>query len=308
MNKKRRNSLAVIIWSLLLTVSLCVSVSAKIPSPSEDFYVYDEADVIPKDVTEHIVNQNELLYYSTGAQIVIAAVNTTGDEQIRNFACNMFNEWQIGDDEKNNGVLVLLAIEDDDYWVTQGSGIESTLSSGDIKVMIDDCLEPYFAIKDYANGVKTFFDRLISTFEDIYDVDLSEIVITDDNGSPSQGSESSGILSAFLTVLLIVVVLAVFFIIIRLRPLRSRRPIIMIPPMGGRPPFGSSGPHHHPSGHGGFRTPGPSGSRPGGSRPGGSRPSSPRPSAPRPSAPRSSAPRSHSGGGGTSRGGGAGRR
>lgn len=304
MNTKKRKSLAVIIWSLLITVSLCVSVSAKIPSPTEDYYVYDEADVIPKDLTKHIVSQNDLLNYSTGAQIVIAAVNTTGDEQIRNFAGDMFSEWKIGDTEKKNGVLVLLAIEDDDYWVTQGTGIESSLSSGDIKVMLDDCLEPYFAAKDYAKGVEALFDRLISTFESIYDVDLSETVIPDtQDSSPSKTSSGSGAFSAFLIVVLVIAVLAVFFIIIRMRPLRSRRPMIMIPPRSGRPPLRGG---HRPPARGGYRAPRPTGPRPS-ARPT-SRPSASRPSAPRPTSSRPSAPRPRSGGGGSTRGGGAGRR
>lgn len=305
MNTKKRKSLAVIIWSLLITVSLCVSVSAKIPSPSEDFYVYDEADVIPKDLTKHIVSQNDLLNYSTGAQIVIATVNTTGDEQIRNFAGDMFSEWKIGNPEKKNGVLVLLAIEDDDYWVTQGSGIESSLSSGDIKVMLDDCLEPYFAVKDYAKGVEALFDRLISTFESIYDVDLSETVIPDTQASTVKNSSGSGVFSAFLTVVLVIVIPAVFFIIIRMRPLRSRRPMVMIPPRGGRPPLRGG---HRPPTRGGYRAPRPTVPRPSArpsARPN-ARPSAPRPSA-RPNA-RPSAPGPRSGGGGSTRGGGAGRR
>lgn len=326
-----RRLFAVLMSIVMLTAVFGITVSAAIPDKSESFYVYDESDVISSSTENHIVDQNDKLCYSTGAQIVIAAVKTTGETAIRDYAKEMFTAWGIGDGEKSNGVLVLLAIDDDDYWVTQGSGIEDKLTSGDIKVMIDNLLEPSFAAKNYDKGVLSLFNKLITTFEGIYDVTLSEVVLPEGGIDPDgnvQAKAGGGIGSAILTgfVIVVVVVLFIFVVMTVVRGMSGGirgyyRPSVHIPPGGRRHP-----PRRQPPrpGMGGHR-PGEMGHRPGGPRPGGMS-GGPRPGG-RPSgmgsrpggmggrpsgggAGRSmgGGARPRSGGGGGTRGGGAGRR
>ena len=310
--KKRHSIIATVSAAMLISI-LCISVTAAdIPEPSDKFYVYDEAGVISDETEDHIVSQNDKLYSSTGAQIVIAAVKTTGEEAIRTYAGEMYTKWGIGDADKNNGVLVLLAIDDSDYWVTQGKGIEDKLTSGDIKILLDKYLEPSFALQDYDGGAKALFDKLISTFENIYGQNLDEVTVPPEGVNPNKLNASAGsnLASSVLTGFIIVVVVAVFIVIIAavLRPRYRRgprRPTVIIPPRNVRPPYRrpSPGPRPRP----GQRSPrsgmGPSGM--GGFGPG-SRPA-PRPSS-RPSGMSRPGGTPRSGGGGSTRGGGAGRR
>ena len=157
-----------LVLSVFLLPAHCVTASAKIPSPTRYFYVYDEADVLSLTTEDHIVTENEKLYQACGAQIVIACVNTTADRDIADFADEMFNRWKIGSQEENNGVLVLMSIGEDDYYAVQGKGLENLLSSGTIKLMLDEYLEPYFARKDYDGGAAAIFDALRDFVARIY--------------------------------------------------------------------------------------------------------------------------------------------
>jgi uncharacterized protein len=104
---------------------------------------------------------------------------------IGDYATQMFNKWGIGSAEKNNGVLILLSISDDNYWILQGKGLEDLLSSGTLKQMVNADLEPHFAAKEYDAGARAMFDSVVSHLSSVYNVDLN-------NWSGAPGSFTQG--------------------------------------------------------------------------------------------------------------------
>ena len=161
---------------LPLALALCVllipvlnaTAATKIPSPSRYFYVYDGPSVLSLTTEDHIVEVNKRLYDACGAQIVIACVETTGDMEIADYAEKMFNQWKIGSREEKNGVLVLMSVAEENYYAVQGKGLENLLSSGTLKLMLDEYLEPHFAAKDYDAGALAIFDALAAFIVEIY--------------------------------------------------------------------------------------------------------------------------------------------
>ena len=176
-NNKRITALifALLFAALLLCSCGKLTASGNIPDPTDVFYVYDEADVLDSELEEYIVGVNADLYKKCGGQIVAACVKTTSSEDIADYASDMFNKWGIGSSEKNNGVLILLSIEEDDYWVLQGKGLEDLLQSGTLKLLLNEKLEPYFAKKQYADGVRALFDALVEKFEQIYSINTVQL-------------------------------------------------------------------------------------------------------------------------------------
>ena len=144
--------------------------NAQIPQPTDMFYVYDGAGVLDTAVEEYIVYYNSLLFERTGAQIVIATVNDTGSTKIADYSFDLFNTWGIGDAQRNNGLLLLMSIDADDYWTLAGMGIDTKLDEDTLGDMLYDYLEPYFAAKDYTSGAAAFFEAAYSWFVDYYGV------------------------------------------------------------------------------------------------------------------------------------------
>ena len=167
--------LDIIICAAVLCVSFRTGAFAKIPSPSRYFYVYDEANVLSLSTEDHIISVNDELYARCGAQIVVACVNTTGNTAIDDYAYKLFNKWEIGDKEQKNGVLVLLSIDDNNYYALQGKGLENLLSSGTLKVLLDQYLEPFFSTGDYDTGVKEIFDELAIFLSQIYSISINGV-------------------------------------------------------------------------------------------------------------------------------------
>ena len=124
--------------------------------------------------------------------------------EIDDYALSLFNQWKIGDGTFNNGVLLLLSIGDDDYYMMIGRGLEDSFPIYDIQELLDDYLEPYFAAKDYDTGVRTVFQQT-------YDYMENNIYYQGGGGNTDPYHDAS---SAFSGILVIICMIVCFIIII----------------------------------------------------------------------------------------------
>ena len=330
--------LSAVLLALLLTAASALA-APKVVQPTEDFYVNDSANVLSDEVEGLIVLNNDKLYAACGAQIVFVTVPTTGTASIEDYAYTLFNSWGIGSSDKNNGILLLMAIDDDDYWITQGKGLQDYITSGDLDDMLLNDLEPDFAAKDYSAGAEKLFTALFEAVVRVYDLNLTlDTTLYEDyravrsesaytpSAAPRNNNDSEDA-AIVLWVVVIVLVIALITIVNSFRrrrrvyrggmgmpppPPRRRGPTVIFAPRPPRPPRPPMGHEPPPPPFGGFGSRPSGGSRPssfGSSRPsGGSRPSSfggGRSSGG--SRPSGGFGGGRSGGGGASRGGGAGR-
>lgn len=136
-----------------------------VPEPLDNFYVADYANVISEEAAEQIRQINVELEKTNGAQIVVATFDFLNGEDIADVAYDLFNGWGVGSAENNNGVLLVLAIGEEDYYCVQGSGLEQTLSSGIIDDLLYNYLEDDFAAEKYSEGVLKTVQQLASIVE-----------------------------------------------------------------------------------------------------------------------------------------------
>lgn len=166
----KKLNLAAVVF-VLLTAILCLmtpALAVDYPEPSDDFYVLDNSKILSDETKDYIIAKNKLLCDATGAQIVVLTEDFVPDGKLENYAYNVFNKWGIGSKDKNNGILLLISIGDDDYWCTEGKGLEKSLSSGEIGNILEKYLEPDFAKQNYDAGIKKVFDALLTAVGEIY--------------------------------------------------------------------------------------------------------------------------------------------
>jgi len=159
----------ILIACILVFLLPVVAVSAVFPEPSANFFVTDLANVITPDDRDVIFALNdELANTGSGAQVAVLTVNFLGGMDAADFAHGVFYEWGIGDANRDNGVLILLAIAEEDYFIATGLGVEAVISSGQVQIIIDNYMEPYFARSEYSQGVirtaTEIAERLISNY------------------------------------------------------------------------------------------------------------------------------------------------
>lgn len=182
---------------------------------AEDYYVQDEANVLQQSTKDEIVNINNNLYAATDAQIVVATVEFTGSMSTEQYATQLANDLHIGGAEKDNGVLLLLVTGAEDYWCLQGTGLERTLPTSSISLLLQQYMEPDFAVGKYDAGVQKTFAALADAVAGIYGVSVSNAVVSTDTSVPvinNHYSYNSGfdLFEVFLFIIVIIIIIIVF--------------------------------------------------------------------------------------------------
>ena len=107
----------------ILTITTSSNVYAIVPKTNE-FYVNDFANLLEQDTEEYIISMNRELEEKTGAQIVVVTVQNLEGKSLEEYATELFREYGIGDKDKNNGVLLLCALEEREFRIEVGYGLE----------------------------------------------------------------------------------------------------------------------------------------------------------------------------------------
>lgn len=147
--------------SLLLAVALFFPLSLRASaSIRPEGSVWDEAQVLDESLETTINTLSEELFRESGAEIAVMTVDFLSGKDIDDFTYDTFNDLGIGSKERNNGVLLVLAIAQDDYYVMVGSGIDDYFTGAKLQAMLDEYLEPYFAKYEYSKAVALFCDQM----------------------------------------------------------------------------------------------------------------------------------------------------
>lgn len=153
----------VIVVSVFVNLS-CYGSQADYPKPSDNFFVNDFAGVIDSETERDIQNIAAVLYERTTAQVVVVTIESLEGRSIEEYAVNLFRKWGIGTEEKNNGVLILIAIEDRWSRIEVGYGLEGALTDAETRRIQDYYMIPAFQEGDYPAGTKMDFLQLFKRF------------------------------------------------------------------------------------------------------------------------------------------------
>lgn len=111
-NNKKYFGIFLSVFLIFTVVSNIAVFAYDIPKASNQFYVNDFADILSEETEKYIVSVNDNLYVKTGAQVVVTTIQSLNGASLEEYATEMFRTYGIGSKKKNNGVLLLLALED----------------------------------------------------------------------------------------------------------------------------------------------------------------------------------------------------
>ncbi|MBN2378591.1 TPM domain-containing protein [candidate division WOR-3 bacterium] len=157
---------------LSLTTSL---LSAEYPPPPDIYnysYVQDQAEVID-DYHELLIN--DLCWEvdkMTTAQMAVLTVSTTGGQDISLYATEVANEWGVGQEEGDNGLLLVTAIQDRQYFTATGYGMEGIIPDAKAARIQRQELVPYFKSGNYGEGIFRTFQLYAKEIQASYDVEF----------------------------------------------------------------------------------------------------------------------------------------
>lgn len=136
---------------------------------------------------------------STSTEVIVVIIPTTKGENIGLLTPKWGQKWGIGQAEEDNGVFILLAINDRDIWISPGYGVEDRLTAGIVGELTRNVIIPEFKRGDYYSGLDKGTDAIIDVLSGAYK-----------NNRPQ--SSSSGIpfeVIIFLFIIFIIFVIAI---------------------------------------------------------------------------------------------------
>lgn len=147
-------------------------------NPTSDFYVNDYARLLSTDTRNYIVNMNQKLYAQTGAQIVVVTVPNLEGDSLEEYATALFRKFGIGDKTKNNGVLLLLALEERQFRVEVGYGLEGRLNDAKTGRIQDEYIIPYLKNNNWNQGIRNGFNAILQEVSEEYGISIESEKIT----------------------------------------------------------------------------------------------------------------------------------
>lgn len=193
-------------WSILILILLFSTTVFATPSPSNEFYVYDEANIMDGATENYIIQTNDELYEKTGTQIVIAAIDDLEGMDINTYATALFDDWDIGGSQLDNGLLMLIVPSEGELWIEVGYGLEGILPDSRVKRIIDDYIIPSFAEDDYNRGILLGYEEILSYVEQEYNVEITSREQIENLAPQSEDIEATNPLYALVAIIVILLV------------------------------------------------------------------------------------------------------
>lgn len=139
-----------------------VAFAADLPKPTKNFFVNDFANVISNADEEKMQQQGEALFKECGAQVVVVTVKSLNGEDLESYSLNLARSWRIGSDKNDDGILLLLAVDERKVRIEVGYGLEGALPDSKTGRILDTYGVDRFKKNDFSTGLAAVYDSLIN--------------------------------------------------------------------------------------------------------------------------------------------------
>ena len=156
------------------------------PTAASGIYVQDYAGVISQSDEQKILSIGQDLDNKTTAQVAVLTVKSLEGIPIEDYALQVLRSWGVGNKEKNNGVLIVVATDDKRSRIEVGYGLEGVLPDGLTGRIQDRYMLPYFRKGDYSGGILQGYAATAATIAKAENVELKGVRYS---GGAKQGAE-----------------------------------------------------------------------------------------------------------------------
>ncbi|NUM31552.1 MAG: TPM domain-containing protein [Bacteroidetes bacterium] len=163
-------------------------------------YINDYANLLSNEEERYLNIKLQRYWDSTSTDLVVVILETINGEEPFDVGLKIYNTWGIGTASKDNGILILVAYENDDpakrkIWITTGKGAEGFLPDGAAGSIIRDVMAPSFKEKKYGKGINDAIDQIIARSKGEY---------------KNEEKEPKKKMSVWLIILIVVILLIIF--------------------------------------------------------------------------------------------------
>jgi uncharacterized protein len=152
----------------LAALAMTIALLFATPAASQTFpkltgRVVDSANLLTPSQVVDISSKSEALEAATGRQFVVATVPSLEGRPIEDYGYRLGRSWGIGDEKRDDGVILLVAPNERKVRIETGYGARVFLTDAISSVIIRNAILPEFQKKppDYGAGIVAGADAII---------------------------------------------------------------------------------------------------------------------------------------------------
>lgn len=186
---------------LTLFTSVCLVFLLLVPTASAGEYtdnttfVYDNASLLSESELEYLETFATTAYAASGCGVYVITVDSfekLGSSSVYNCATELFTFYELGFGSDDDGVLLLLSMEDRDFAFISHGNFANSAFPDYVKASIEDKFLDDFADDDWYEGFKDYFEECRSYLTDYIENGYSEDYNKEDDyyiSSPSYSDD-----------------------------------------------------------------------------------------------------------------------
>ncbi len=177
MSKYRHISLLLVIFTIAVTCSYSqperfLTEESKIPKLFKR--ITDFTNTLTASELATIESELARFEDSTSTQVLVVMVSSVGGEAIEEFALRTAEANQIGQKQRDNGVLLLIAKDDRKIRIEVGYGLEGVLTDALSGQIIRREIAPAFKVGQYYEGIRAGVEAIMLASRNEYKAEKSK--------------------------------------------------------------------------------------------------------------------------------------
>jgi uncharacterized protein len=137
--------------------------------PKPDRYITDQAGVLDAQALQSINMELDQFERETSNQFVVAIFSALpADADLYQFCTFTARAWNVGQKDRNNGVVLFVFVQDHKMYIAVGRGLEGALTDELTREIRDFVIAPHFRKGDYAGGIQAGVDAIIAASKGEY--------------------------------------------------------------------------------------------------------------------------------------------
>jgi uncharacterized protein len=140
---------------------LLVLPAAALEFPPLGGRVVDEAGILDQATRAALTEKLAALEAKTTDQLVVVTLKSLQGTSIEEFGVALGRRWQVGQKDKNNGALLIVAPNEGKVRIDVGYGLEGALTDAVTRLIIENAIVPRFRAGDFAGGITRGVDDIV---------------------------------------------------------------------------------------------------------------------------------------------------
>lgn len=139
-------------------------------------------------------------------QGAVVIVDSTDGEDTFHYALSIAERWQLGSAERDNGLLMLIAIKDRQLQILTGYGLEGALPDISVKRIIRDNITPAFKANNHFQGIEQGLNAIVGQLT--ADADTQRAMINADNVATTDSNTNNFVAILFIPTYIVTLLLS----------------------------------------------------------------------------------------------------